>query len=300
MLLFRRHRIPTPALFLALSLATGGLVASDFDVVLNEIHYHPLGNQNADEYIELFNRGGAEVDLSGWALLEGVRFVFPPDTRLGPKEFLLVSSNPAHTRNRYGVDAVVGPYSGRLDNGGEILSLVNSQGDVVGRLHYGDGGIWSALADGLGPSLELIDPRGQTDLPRSWRPSVVVDGTPGAPNSRSREEPDVVEETVIVGDAEVWRYLKGMEAFPDGWQDVGFADADWDAGPTGIGYGDDDDRTLLEDMGGAYIAFAARKRFFLSQADLQSAGEILLSVDYDDGFVAYLNGQEVARANLGN
>lgn len=100
---------------------------------------------------------------------------------------------------------------------------------------------------------------------------------------------------------ETWRYFKGTQAPPSNWKDTGFDDADWLAGATGIGYGDDDDSTVLDDMRqtGAqpgYLAVFLRKTFTVRfPLELDS---LILRVDYDDGFVAYLNGVEVARANL--
>jgi len=48
-----------------------------------------------------------------------------------------------------------------------------------------------------------------------------------------------------------------------------------------------------------YTSVAIRKRFVLSAADLRAPGRILLGVDYDDGFIAWINGTEAARAHCG-
>jgi hypothetical protein len=55
--------------------------------------------------------------------------------------------------------------------------------------------------------------------------------------------------------------------------------------------------TLLDDMPGRYTSIACRKRFQLTREQLETAGDFYLGVDYDDGFCAFLNGVEVARAN---
>ena len=51
---------------------------------------------------------------------------------------------------------------------------------------------------------------------------------------------------IQVGDQ--WRYLKGQSAPPANWAATGFDDSAWSLGPTGIGYADADDATLLSDM----------------------------------------------------
>ena len=59
-------------------------VGAPLGVVINEIHYHPKDKNSAAEFIELFNAGGQEVDLSGWQLDLGVRFTFPPGAKIAP------------------------------------------------------------------------------------------------------------------------------------------------------------------------------------------------------------------------
>jgi glucose/arabinose dehydrogenase len=93
-----------------------------------------------------------------------------------------------------------------------------------------------------------------------------------------------------------WRYLKGEDAPPAAWNTGGFDDDGWASGEAGIGYGDGDDATVLDDMEGNYLTVYARREFQASPASIES---LVLRIRYDDGFVAYLNGVEVARRGLG-
>ena len=55
---------------------------------------------------------------------------------------------------------------------------------VVDEVSYGDGGQWPVTPDGLGPSLEVIDPDQGNDTPRNWHASTAPEGhTLGAVNS---------------------------------------------------------------------------------------------------------------------
>lgn len=98
-----------------------------------------------------------------------------------------------------------------------------------------------------------------------------------------------------------WKYFKGTEeptpyratVSPE-WTKEGFNDASWDDGATGIGYGDGDDETIVSDMRNRYTSLYLRRPFVLPQG--VELGSLVLSVDYDDGFVAYINGREVARS----
>ncbi|MCP5518112.1 MAG: DUF1800 family protein [Verrucomicrobiales bacterium] len=108
-------------------------------------------------------------------------------------------------------------------------------------------------------------------------------------------------ETPLVRAGALWRYAKGTQAPPPTWNQPGFDDAEWLRGATGIGYGDDDDATVLEDMRQTadqpgYLTVFMRRSFRV--ADPAAVDQLVFRVDYDDGFVAWLNGVEVARANV--
>ncbi len=100
----------------------------------------------------------------------------------------------------------------------------------------------------------------------------------------------------IVTNGDAWKYLKGNSGADSGWDDVSFDDTSWLNGPTGIGYGDGDDATVLSDMRNNYLAVYARKTFVID--DTSTITGMNLNIKYDDGFVAYLNGEEVSRSSV--
>ena len=116
----------------------------------------------------------------------------------------------------------------------------------------------------------------------------------------------------LIAAGEYWRYAKGTSEPSASWSTVGFDDASWLLGPTGIGRGDGDDQTVLDDLRAVndnpntpenegrpgYLSVYLRYTFHLNRASLAKINDLILSVDYDDGFKAYLNGIEVARQNL--
>ena len=145
------------------------LRADDFDVVINELNYNVFDNGGEDslEFIELYNRGGTVVDLGGWDFSRGVDLTFPAGTMVEPGEYLVLSPDPAAAAARYGLQRVLGPYLGQLDNGGEILELLNSKGQMISRVHYDDRTPWAGRPDGRGPSLEFTGVDNANDLPRN-------------------------------------------------------------------------------------------------------------------------------------
>ena len=90
-----------------------------------------------------------------------------------------------------------------------------------------------------------------------------------------------------------WSYFIGTQEPPINWKGLGFDDNDWSEGPSGFGYGDGDDATIVPSVMSVYV----RKSFTVESID--NILDVILHVDYDDAFVAYINGTEVARSNIG-
>lgn len=93
-----------------------------------------------------------------------------------------------------------------------------------------------------------------------------------------------------VYDSDVWRYYPAYGPPPSNWTTLDFNDIVWETGDGGFGFEDGDDATEIEGANGVYF----RKTF-----NIDSIGDLhymYLHADYDDGFVAYLNGQEIARS----
>lgn len=110
-----------------------------------------------------------------------------------------------------------------------------------------------------------------------------------------KDEKAIVDhwETIIHAD-NIWKYLTPFYNPLPAWTDLGFDDNSWQEGQGGFGRGDDDDNTILPDsIRTVYI----RKSFTIIDTSIISS--VLLQVDYDDAFVAYLNGVEIARSNIG-
>jgi hypothetical protein len=103
--------------------------------------------------------------------------------------------------------------------------------------------------------------------------------------------------TTQVSHGEQWHYRKGTNAPQANWKTATDASLDttWATGPGGLGYGDGDDATVLSDMQNRYTTVYIRRTFTVTNA-LDTNQNILLTMDWDDGFVAYLDGAELQRS----
>jgi hypothetical protein len=159
---------------------------------ITEVMYNPPGGA-ADQFLELWNNSGREIDISGWTI-EGLgavspqgaplEFRFPAQARAAAGEVLIVAKDPVAFRARYGQAArVFGPYPGELRNG-QVLRVKDAgpgHPATVDYLRYEARAPWPLRANGFGHSLELIGvhPDLDNDLHYHWRSSIAPGGSPG-------------------------------------------------------------------------------------------------------------------------
>ena len=97
-----------------------------------------------------------------------------------------------------------------------------------------------------------------------------------------------------------WRYFPGRaEASspdPAAWRQPGFNDSAWASGPAPFFFGEPFTGTELRDMPGNYSSVFLRHEFTVENP--ATIGELTLRVLSDDGFIAWLNGAEIARFNV--
>lgn len=97
----------------------------------------------------------------------------------------------------------------------------------------------------------------------------------------------------ILSTGDACKYIIPDQEIDDSWKGTGFDDNSWRDGINGIGYGDGDDNTVVPaGTGAVYMRF----RFTLEDTSL--VRQMIIDMDYDDGFAAYLNGGEIASGNL--
>lgn len=98
-------------------------------------------------------------------------------------------------------------------------------------------------------------------------------------------------ETAVLSN-DTWKYLVPTVEPSSSWRNLSFNDISWLSGKGGIGSGDFDDGTKISPTTSVYL----RIKFNVADTSKISLG--LLQMDYDDGFVAYLNNVEIARVGL--
>lgn len=101
----------------------------------------------------------------------------------------------------------------------------------------------------------------------------------------------VAQWSSVVNYGDVFSYIIPTENISN-WTSPSFDDSQWATGKTPIGYGESDIVTSVPD---AYSVFI-RKKFTVNH--LEYVRQMILHMDCDDGFIAYINGKEIARSNM--
>ena len=187
--------------FLVDTPATAGTLA------ITEINYNPhdaltqFGDLEIDndqfEFVELVNTSDQRIDLTDVAFIaadnegetEGIAFRFATQT-LDPGEHIVVVRNRTAFVSRYGDSPRIadrsnapvgsGVFDGGLSNGGELLTLVDANGEIIQQFEYNDGGAWPGRADGSGSTLEAPTTTIDYAVGGDWRSSNEFGGSPGA------------------------------------------------------------------------------------------------------------------------
>lgn len=97
----------------------------------------------------------------------------------------------------------------------------------------------------------------------------------------------------IVDAEDDWRYVTAQYEPDPSWIQLNYDDSDWETGPGGIGYADGDDNTEV------FLTYSVYMRREFEIEELEPIISMVFNMDFDDGFVAYLNGVEITREYMG-
>ncbi len=279
---------------------------ADADVILSEIMYHPQQTSETDEsehgeYLELYNSGPDTVRIGGYRFDRGITYTFPANATLPSRGYALIIKSadtfPAPTDQR----STFAGFTGTLSNSGETIRLKDALDQTIFSVRYGSTGDWPAAPDGTGHSLVYADTDGTPNSARNWTRSRARGGTPGGPELRNDSAEGLTRNLIKKGTQ--GRYFKGTKEPSNGntnWTQPDFElNTEWLSGPSGYGYSNNNAElapisTRLSDMRGNYLSVYVRIPFELAAEEIDRLESLMLTMNYDDSYVIYLNGTRVA------
>jgi hypothetical protein len=279
------------------------LLASDSTVVINEIMYHPAGVDETLEYVELFNQLSYDMDVSGWQLADGVDYTFPSGTIVRRGQYLVVGKDPTALQEATGITGVLGPFVGSLANDGEEIELRNNSDRLMDVVDYEDHGAWAVGADGSGASLSKINEDGNGESAAAWQASIQIGGTPGAANFAGTSTSTLLTHSFVTATSPAKALVPTDGSLGLTWTGgvEPFDDNGWTTGRLGVGFdvNPDFDPLIGLDLQGAMHNQngSAYVRVPFQVEDPAAIESLSLGLEYDDGAVVFLNGQEVLRRN---
>lgn len=213
------------SLVVGLIVSLGMLLSAHAQVVVSEIHYHPVEEPafNTDgtpfldltddvhEFVEIQNAGTAAVDLSGWTLAGGISYTFPSGTSIAAGGFKVIAKTPARIETVYSLTSgtVLGPYSGYLGNTSDTVRVKDAAGNVCDAVTYDSRFPWTSAPDSMGVqdqfsgvddstyqykgrSLQRVSATWSSSDPANWLASPLTGPTPGGAQAVTRAVPKPV------------------------------------------------------------------------------------------------------------
>jgi hypothetical protein len=154
--------------------------------------YNPKGSDKEREWIELFNAGNCEVNLTGWKFFESntnhkITLIFG-SIILKPNQFAIISNNATKFKEEYpSASCSIFQSSFSLSNSGEFIAIKNSSLEIIDSVNYSS----SLGANDNGKSLELKN--------GVWMESYIDGGTPCMPNDDKPTENQETKNEAITG-----------------------------------------------------------------------------------------------------
>ena len=165
----------TSLLVLLVGIITSGFSQAESDIVITEIYYNAPGTDSL-EFIEIYNRGAAPINLYKYSFSQGVNFMFP-DTTINPGQLFVLANDTAYLFRKFVVSAPTFQLdTSSLQNNGEAIALYDSLGVLADSVRYNDKLPWDTLADGWGRSLVLCNPDTNNNLGYHWTASFSFTG----------------------------------------------------------------------------------------------------------------------------
>ena len=150
-------------------------------VLISEINYRSNEAHNTEDWVELYNRSGLFLDMSGWTFMDASNdtFTFPENYLFGPEEYLIACRDIEAFQDYYSLtDNVLGDLGFGFSSEGEWMGLFNREGELVDEVEYGIEAPWPGTASGTGYTIELSDLTLDNNVGNNWVADRLY-GTPG-------------------------------------------------------------------------------------------------------------------------
>jgi hypothetical protein len=150
-------------------------------IVIDEVNYNSSSTSDAGDWLELWNTSASTIDLSNAVLLNPMNktkyCVFPRGLKIQADQRLVICSDTLKFKSIHpSVSNYYGPLCYNLSSDGQMIRFVDSNNLIMSEFHYNPS--WVNTANGLGATLQFINPTLDPKLGTSWTQGC-DGGTPG-------------------------------------------------------------------------------------------------------------------------
>lgn len=166
-------------------------VPQPFDILITEIMADPdpAVGLPAAEFVELHNRTGFPINITGWKFQVGSTVKTIPNGTLPGNGYLLLSADPLPVLFSI-LNAVGIPSFPLFSNAGAVVSLLSPDDQLIHQVAYSVDWYQDPAKDEGGWSLEMINPLDFCNDVSNWTACQnFTGGTPAAPNSVFNPQP---------------------------------------------------------------------------------------------------------------
>lgn len=146
-------------------------------VLISEVYYDTLGDDNVEEYVELYNMSSAAITVGGWTLTDNAAtYTIPSGTSIPAKSAITIARNASGFNALFGKNPTVSGMTLSLGNSGDKLTLKNGSAtiDFVAWESYVSG--WTISAS-VGKSIARTSVASDSDTVSDWTSNATP--TPG-------------------------------------------------------------------------------------------------------------------------
>jgi len=156
------------------------------NIIINEISFNNNASPDPGDWIELYNKGKEDINISGWKLCDSDsthQYIFAANTWIKANEYLVVSNEMVKMSEVFGaVKKIVGPFEFGFGAQTDKVSLLSQYKQLIDEVSYSNVLPWNPFDLKKTWSLELKNPSYDNNNPINWVTSVNY-GTPGYRNT---------------------------------------------------------------------------------------------------------------------
>jgi len=153
-------------------------------IIFSEINYKSLASKDAGDWVELLNISDDDIDISGWKFSNDNNnnmFIIPSGTVIPTSAYMVLFNDLLKFKTQFpSVTNKKGPFNFDIGSSIENIQLFNDSGFLCQSIVYDKNMPWPQGANGLGYTLEILNPNGNLCDGTNWFQGC-LNGSPGGP-----------------------------------------------------------------------------------------------------------------------